>query len=88
MGEPRPLLWITLGVGGLLDWLLFSLTVQLWRVTVHDVISDAMVGAGWPEKLLWVTLDLTFAGVIILGIGIVLAFAIVYPIYYRLTGRR
>ena len=87
MGEARILFGITIFLGLVIDVLIRSVTLQLWR-EVHEVVVDLTAEVGWVERILWWTVDGLIAALVIGGIGILLAAAVVYPAYYRLTGRR
>ena len=78
----------TVLLGVIFDVLIFSLTHQFWREFVHEVVVDLTAEVGWVERILWWAVDGLSAVMMIGGIGILLAAAVVYPAYYRLTGRR
>lgn len=88
MGESRVLLGITLVLGIFLDVLFFSWTLQFWSATVHEVAVQQIAESEWHLKILWAVIDVLFAILVVGGIGILMAAALVYPAYYRLTGRR
>ena len=88
MDESKGLFVATIILGLVFDVILCALTRQFWSVTVHQVLIELITEAGWGEKIIWAAVDAVFAVIIGVGIGILLAAALVYPIYYRLTGKR
>ena len=88
MDEPKILLGITLLLGLILDVLIFSWTLQFWSATIHEVAVQEIAEATWLLKVLWAIIDGLFFVLMVGGVGVLLAAALVYPAYYRLTGRR
>ena len=88
MGEARVLFLITLVLGLVIDVLILSVTSQLWRGLVHEMVVEQAKDAELVYRVTLYTLDLGMAVLLMVGIGISLAAAVVYPAYYRLTGRR
>ena len=88
MGEARVLFAITIGLGIVIDALIFPVTRQLWGALVHDIVMEQAKDADLASRILLYVIDVGMAVVLMGGIGIFLAAAVVYPAYYRLTGRR
>ena len=62
----------SVGIGMVINVLIFPLTHALWSGTIHQGAVDSMVGAGWGEVLVWRVFDGAFAVVIMGGFGVVL----------------
>ncbi len=88
MGEARLLFAITIVLGLVIDAFIFSLTRQLWSELVHNIVVEQAKDAELANRIVLYVLDFGMAMVLMGGIGILLAAAVVYPAYYRLTGRR
>ena len=88
MGEARLLFAITLFLGLVIDVFILSLTRPLWNELVHKIVVEQARDAALANRIILYVLDFGMAVALMVGIGILLAAAVVYPAYYRLTGRR
>ena len=88
MGEARLLFVVTIVLGVVVDAFIFPLTRQLWNELIHNIVVEQTKDAALVNRVLLHVLDYGMAVALMGGIGILLAAAVVYPAYYRLTGRR
>ena len=88
VGETRILFAITILLGLVIDALILSLTRELWSGLVHSVVVEQARDAELANRIALYVIDLGMAVALMGGIGILLAAAVVYPGYYRITGRR